>query len=147
LGEEGAIRGFQGEYRWLSNFWPARVVLDGAVYPTVEHAYQAAKTLSLPGRARIAQATTPGQAKKMGRGLAVRSDWEAVKEREMLHLLMQKFREGLLRDKLLATGTQPLIEENYWGDTYWGVCRGVGKNRLGVLLMEVRKQFREDSPE
>lgn len=137
------IRGFQGEYRWLSNFWPAQVVLDGAVYPTVEHAYQAAKTLSLPGRARIAMAATPGQAKKMGRGLLIRSDWEERKEHEMRHLLMQKFSKGALRDKLLGTGTQPLIEENYWGDTYWGVCKGVGQNRLGVLLMEVREALQQ----
>src|SRR4051794_10492805 len=68
------IDSFQGEYRFLSNFWPAEVVYEGVTYPSVEHAYQAAKTLSIEERKRIASLPTPGEAKKEGQKLIKRPD-------------------------------------------------------------------------
>lgn len=133
------IRSFMGPYRFLSNFWLAEVSLDGVVYPSVEHAYVAAKTLDLGVRAAIAEVDTPGKVKRMGRKLVLRDDWEDVKLQVMEDLLRQKFAPGTaLRTQLDLTGSSHLEEGNTWGDTFWGVCRGVGENHLGKLLMKIR---------
>ena len=132
------IDSFQGEYRWLSNFWLVPVELDGKTYKSVEHAYMAAKTLDPVLRETIRCFATPGQAKKFCKTIKLRDDWEAVKLRVMHNLLVQKFFHQGLRAKLIATGNAELIEGNTWGDTYWGVCRGVGQNQLGRLLMQIR---------
>lgn len=133
---------FQGSYRFLSNFWPASVELDGVLYPTVEHAYQAAKTISPEQRLRIAAVPTPGQAKRAGRGVTIRPDWDSVKLEIMQDLLRQKFNKAHLRQQLQATGEEELVEGNTWGDTFWGRCRGVGKNHLGLILMQIREEKR-----
>src|SRR5947208_6749913 len=73
------IAAFQGEYRFLSNFWPAIVEFEGITYPTVEHAYQSAKTLDMTDRKRIAALPTPAEAKQAGRALSLRSDWDTAK--------------------------------------------------------------------
>ncbi len=133
------IDSFQGEFRWLSNFWPCSVMLDGMTFPSTEHAYQAAKTLTLGERKKF-QVGTAGQAKRLGRKVKIRSDWESVKLDVMLNLLRQKFSSGELRSKLIATGNTELIEGNTWGDRFWGVCDGRGENHLGKLLMKVRAE-------
>ena len=133
------IDSFSGEYRWLSNFWPAQVELDGRLYPTVENAYQAAKTLSIAERLPF-EGYSPGEAKRKGRRLAVRSDWEEVKLWIMEYLVVQKFLRTGLRELLRATGDQPIVEGNHWGDTFWGVCNGVGENHLGKLIMKIRME-------
>jgi ribA/ribD-fused uncharacterized protein len=135
------IESFHGEYRFLSNFWPAIVEMDGIIYPTVEHAYQAAKTFDQSARLKIQALREPGNAKRAGRRISLRPDWEAVKLNVMLSLLRSKFAEKSLADKLLATGDYELLEGNEWGDTFWGVCRGIGHNHLGKLLMQVRKEL------
>jgi ribA/ribD-fused uncharacterized protein len=138
------IKKFDGEYRWLSNFWPAEVMLDGEVYPTVEHAYQAAKTLDLEKRRKIRDLERPGLAKREGKKVKVRLDWEDIKISVMYSLLQQKFLNPELKSNLLATGDIELQEGNTWGDTFWGVCKGVGNNHLGILLMKVRKELNEN---
>lgn len=136
------IRFFKGEHRWLSNFWPCSVQLDGEEYPSVEHAYQAAKTLDPHERLRIRHAPKPGLAKKLGRKLNVRDDWEQVKLQTMEYLLRQKFRKGTdLASKLQSTANQELVENNNWGDKFWGVCQDEGENHLGELLMQIRKEL------
>lgn len=137
------IESFSGNYRFLSNFFrpTANVILDGVEYSSVEHAYQAAKTTNTDDRKQF-QFGTPSEAKRMGRGLSLRSDWETVKESVMLDLLRQKFIGTDLEVSLRATGDAELVEGNYWQDTYWGVCDGVGQNRLGVLLMQVRDELK-----
>ena len=137
-----AIKGFRGRYRWLSNFWPAEVALDGMVFGTVEGAYQAAKTLDLDHRRAIAALAKPGQAKRYGRKLKVRDDWEEVKLAVMEDLLRQKFAHSDLRQKLLGTGDAYLEEKNSWHDHFWGVCDGKGENHLGRLLMKIRNELR-----
>ena len=136
---------FAGKYRFLSNFAPVYfgVVLDGETYPTVEHAYQAAKTFDAKERTFIRMLSKPGQAKRAGRSVRLRGDWDAVKLDIMLHLLRQKFGNARLRDALLATGDSELVEGNYWGDTFWGKCAGVGDNHLGRLLMQVREEIQD----
>jgi ribA/ribD-fused uncharacterized protein len=138
---------FTGEHRFLSNFWPARIIDNfGIVYPTVEHAYQAAKTLDQVTRERIARQPSPGAAKRAGRDVELRLYWDTIRLDVMWNLLLQKFAPGTeLARMLLETGHAELVEGNHWGDTYWGVCDGRGKNHLGRLLMAVRSDLRERS--
>jgi ribA/ribD-fused uncharacterized protein len=134
------ITSFKDKNRWLSNFWPCLVQLDCIEYPSVENAYQAAKTL---GSRESFQSCTAAQAKRLGRKLSIRSDWEELKVRVMQELLMQKFsKQNLaLREALKATGDEELVEGNTWGDIFWGVCNDVGENNLGKLLMQVRTKI------
>lgn len=127
---------FDGEYRFLSNF-----SYEGAVSPTVEHHYQAWKA-TYPAEAwKVMEYETPGQAKKAGRRILLRPDWEDIKLQVMMDLLMWKFQAPEIQKKLLATGDTPLVEGNYWHDTYWGVCNGEGENWLGKLLEVVREIY------
>ena len=140
------IDSFQGEYRFLSNFYTAEVVYEGMTYPTSEHAYQAAKTLDPAERKKIAAMPTPSQAKSAGRALGPkqRADWETAKFNVMEAVVRDKFtRHEDLRQKLLATGDAELIEGNTWGDRIWGVYQGQGENRLGKILMQVRAELRQ----
>jgi len=141
--DERAIETFWGPHRFLSNFHPADVTLDGDRYRTVEHAYQAAKTLDDTERADIRAVLTPREAKALGQRVTLRQDWDYVKVNAMLDLLRQKFRQEPLKGRLLATGDKRLIEGNTWGDTFWGVCDGVGENWLGRLLMQVRGELQK----
>ena len=135
---------FDGEYAFLSNFYDSPIEKDGIVYPTNEHFFQAMKTLDNEERKRIAAAETPGKAKRMGRSVKLRPDWEQSKIQIMKEGLTLKFLcHKDLAEKLVATGDVWLIEGNWWGDTYWGVCNGVGHNMLGNLLMEIRRDFRK----
>jgi ribA/ribD-fused uncharacterized protein len=137
------IDSFQGSYRFLSNFWPTSVTFDVVFYPTVEHAFQAAKTLDLRIRAEIRDCKTAADAKRLGRRAPLRPDWEKVKIPIMESLVRQKFAPNTeLAESLLATGNADLIEGNTWGDRFWGVCRGEGENRLGKILMQVRAELR-----
>ena len=137
------IDSFSGPYRFLSNFWPAKVEFEGIVYPSAEHAYQSAKTMDMAERRRIAAITEPGDAKRAGRALRQRADWEAVKLSVMETCVRDKFtRNADLRDKLLGTGDAYLEEGNTWNDRFWGVCNGEGENHLGKILMNVRAELR-----
>lgn len=132
------ITSFTGQYRFLSNFFPCEIDMDGDTYRTLEHAYQAAKTTDPTQRWRIQNCATPGQAKRIGQRVTRRDGWDAARLVVMELLLHQKFKDPNLRSKLVATGDAELIEGNYWGDVFWGVCEGKGENWLGKLLMRVR---------
>lgn len=132
---------FDGEYCFLSNFYPAVIEFEGQTYGTVEAAYQAAKTLNLQERELIRQAATPGRAKRLGRKVSLRPDWEDVKVNIMLELLRKKFSHPDLRQKLVGTGDAQLTEGNNHGDRFWGQVDGVGRNQLGLLLMQVRTEL------
>lgn len=139
-----AITQFDGPHAFLSNFYPSPVRLDGLEYPTVEHAFQAAKTHDPEARRRIRTAPTPGQAKRLGRQVQLRADWEQVKVGIMRSLLVQKFAEPELKALLRATGSEPLIEGNTWNDRIWGCTwdgkTWIGQNHLGKLLMSLRAE-------
>lgn len=139
--DKSPITEFQGDYRWLSNFSLACVSMDGEVYLSVEHAYQASKTLSREERAAFRQKeVTASKAKFMGRKVTLRPDWEEKKDFIMRSLLKQKFAIPHYKQLLLRTTGRKLIEGNYWNDTYWGVNlhTGVGKNKLGIMIMDIR---------
>ena len=141
------INTFRGEYEFLSNFSPAEIEYEGILYPTTEHAFQAAKMLDPDARRACAALATPGQAKRWGRAVKLRPDWEHVKLDVMEAVLRLKFARPELTQKLLATSKATLIEGNTWGDKFWGVCDGVGENHLGLLLMKVRDALvREQIP-
>ena len=129
---------FSGQHRFLSNFHPSEVEMDGLIYPTVEHAYQAAKTLNAQQRGVIRVAMTPGKAKRLGRKVDMRPDWHKMKLDIMSELVAKKFEIPELAAKLIDTGEHELIEGNYWNDTYWGMCNGKGSNNLGIILMNTR---------
>jgi ribA/ribD-fused uncharacterized protein len=135
------IKGFFNENRFLSNFWSVWVVYEGAPYRSTEHAYQAAKTLDLKQRKEIQEASTAQIAKNLGKKVTLRSDWEEIKEDVMRDLLIQKFSQPKFMQLLLDTGDAYLEETNHWGDKYWGVCGNDGKNRLGIILMEIRSDI------
>lgn len=132
---------FQGEYRWLSNFHEVEVHYEGVVYPTTEHAYQAAKTLDPDERREILCAKTPGKARRLGQKVTIRPDWDDVKITIMRELNRQKFDYPDLREKLIQTGRHHLIEGAPWGDRFWGVCEGEGENHLGRILMDIRAEI------
>jgi len=141
------IDSFTGRYRFLSNFWPAEVEFEGITYPSVEHAYQSAKTLDRDERLRIAKLPTPSEAKHAGRALPLRSDWETAKFTVMEECVRYKFaHHPELRTALLETGDAYLEEGNTWGDRIWGVYQDQGENRLGKILMKVRAELRDTAP-
>ncbi len=138
------IEEFRGEYRWLSNFHLVNIHYQGIDYPSTEHAYQAAKTLELEDKIYISHSVkTPGEAKKIGMTLDLREDWDEIKLKVMEDITRLKFKNPELRQKLLDTGDQELVEGNTWNDVFWGVCRGVGQNHLGKILMRIRSEIKE----
>ena len=134
---------FEGEYRFLSNFYPAQIEYEGLIYPTIEHAFQAAKTLDIDARRQVASASTPGVAKRVGRQIKLREDWELVKNPVMMDVVSLKFSEGSnFAEWLIETEYAPLVEGNTWHDQYWGnctcgrsACEPHGGNTLGKILM------------
>lgn len=143
------ITTFKDGHRFLSNFWPVKVEYEGITYPSTEHAYQAAKTLDFVTREEIRNLSTPAETKKFVRkkSFPKRPDWEEWEKigkiNVMYELLWKKFQHPELRQMLLLTGDKVLEEGNTWGDTFWGICKGEGKNMLGILLMNVRDKIRK----
>ncbi len=140
------ITEFQGEYRFLSNFWPCYLMYQSIVYPTAEHAYQAAKVESPDVKSLIKGCHTPAEAKDYFETHDIKPDhdWTIAKKLLVMEeLLMIKFggKEPLLTRALLATGDAELIEGNTWNDTFWGVCNNIGENNLGRMLMKVREEL------
>lgn len=136
------IKGFFNEYRFMSNFHFVEVEYEGMKYRTTEHAYQAAKFADPVMRYTIQQLLRPGDARKHGQAKGIREDWDQVKYDIMYDLNLQKYANPELGRLLLATGDAYLEETNWWGDVYWGVCKGVGQNNLGKILMNIREELR-----
>jgi len=147
--ELNEIKKFEKEYAFLSNFHPAIVQYESMNYPTVEHAYQAAKSTEFFFRKLIAAlpAEKAGLAKKRGRTIRLRRDWDSMKIDIMFELLCNKFKQPNFKKALLQTGDAKIIEGNFWHDNIWGDCfckkceNVSGQNWLGRLLMEVRDQI------
>jgi ribA/ribD-fused uncharacterized protein len=139
------IRKFEGKYAFLSNFYPSPIQVGLNIYPTVEHAFQAYKTLEPRQRVQIRDVKTPGVAKKLGRQVALRRDWEDIKFNVMRSLLWCKFlQHPELACKLIDTGTYVIVEGNTWHDNTWGSCTCAkcgnnGRNHLGEMLMGIRQ--------
>ena len=142
-----AIRFYRsrGEYGPLSNFSRHSFELDGFQWPTVEHYFQAQKFPTTDLFERIRHASTPLEAKKLGqtRSVPLRPDWDEVKDEVMRRAIRRKFETHPdLRNLLLSTGDEELVEDSP-SDYYWGCgANGSGKNMTGILLMEVRSVLR-----
>lgn len=134
---------FENEFEFLSNFIPCEIVVLELKFPTLEHAYQASKTLWESERIAISQLPTPGKAKRMGKKIHLRSDWEKIRINIMFELLQQKFSQPLFKDLLLQTGDIEIVEDT-WDEQFWGVVDGIGENNLGKLLMKVRDNLRNN---
>lgn len=135
---------FDGKYAFLSNFYPCDVFSaeDMLVYPSVEHAFQAAKVKDVETKRAFQVAPSPAAAKKLGKQVPLRDDWKNIKLDVMYNLVWSKFvNNSELRYKLLSTDDAELVEGNTWGDTFWGMCKSVGDNHLGKILMNVRDEL------
>jgi ribA/ribD-fused uncharacterized protein len=135
------ILAFVDQYRFLSNFWPCKISYGGHTYLSVEAAYQAEKCADRFDRRRF-EFLGPSDAKRLGREIEIRRGWQSVKLGIMTDLVRIKFRNKALARRLKQTGTRHLEEGNWWGDKYWGVCRGEGDNKLGLILMKIREELK-----
>ncbi len=133
-----SINSFYGRYRFLSNFYPITMKYGGRMWRTAEHAYQGAKTLQPREKTIIQDCSSPGRAKRAGNKCTLRDDWEIVKVEIMEEIVRIKFEDPDLAAALIRTGTASLTEGNNWGDTFWGICNGAGRNVLGIILMDRR---------
>jgi len=140
------INDFHGEYFWLSNFYPVEILLDEPwPYASVEHAYMSQKSRDPAWKRFCRDTKNAADVKTASYNIQLRGDWEHIKEDVMRTCLVQKFGvpESKLQDLLLGTGNKTLVEGNTWKDTFWGVDTktGIGKNKLGTMLMEIRSQL------
>lgn len=134
------ISEFRGKYYFLSNFYSSPVYYRGMTFRNAEAAFHAQKDRS---RASEFTRLNPSEAKRLGRRVRLRCDWDDVKDNVMFEVVMAKFGGSqTLTDALLATGDEKLVEGNTWGDRYWGVCDGKGLNKLGGILERVRDNLR-----
>ena len=137
---EETIDSFRGPYSWLSNFYNVLINYKGIEYKSVEAAYQAQKTRCQSCR-KIFSTLDPAQAKTLGNNVILRDDWEGVKLSIMEDLCNEKFSIPYFRSKLYQTGSAKIVEGSYWHDTYWGICKGVGENHLGKIIMKIRQNI------
>lgn len=147
---------FRGEYMFLSNFYNCRVTVPvrrgGGCKATLtfensEAAFQAYKWEGDIARMEPFTRMTAKEAKRSGRMMRLSpkelAAWERKKDDVMRDVLRAKFTQNKeLARKLVDTGDAELVEGNTWGDRYWGVCDGVGRNLLGTLLMELRDELK-----
>lgn len=139
------IYGFFNDFRFLSNFHLVEIPYEGRVYGSTEAAYMSGKTHNQEDKDKLAK-MTPSQAKRFGRTIQLREDWEDVKDKIMYDVNLVKYLSGpseetqKLKTMLHITNDFKLVEANWWGDEYWGECFGVGQNKLGKILMKVRDE-------
>ena len=114
------ITSFKDDYEFLSNFYPCKITIAGYTFPSVENAYQAMKCANLSDYGQFVN-IGPAEAKKLGRKVQLRSDWEQIKYNVMRQLLDLKFQDKVLLKMLQDTAPESIIEGNYWHDNYWGM--------------------------
>lgn len=172
------IVAFSGRYRFLSNFYAVEIqhrlrwadddFVDW-VFRSVEHAYQASKAQDVHQAVRIRRMTTPADARRVGKSIALRPDWDQMRIPVMRELVRVKFgTHPALAEALCASGDRELVEGNTWGDRFWGATVPirlaepltttlpiwksaadgilVGENWLGKILMERRAVLRREQP-
>lgn len=133
------------EYGAFSNFSRHPFELDGLMWPTSEHYFQAQKFLDQAYREKIRTTPSPMIAARLGRSrkLPIRPDWEEIKNQAMYHAVLAKFKAHPdLRCLLLSTRQEEIIERTT-RDYHWGCgANGTGRNILGKILMRVRDELR-----
>lgn len=137
------ITSFRDDYKFLSNFYPCKITIAGYTFPSVENAYQAMKCANPNDYSQFVN-IGPAEAKKLGRKIQLRNDWEQIKYNVMRQLLDLKFQDKILLRMLQDTAPESIIEGNYWHDNYWGMCQcdkckdKIKHNHLGELLQRKR---------
>lgn len=133
---------FKDNYFFLSNFYTCKLTYDGLTYFNSEAAFQAQKTLDRNERIKFT-AVRPGEAKRLGRRLKLRTDWDDIKVSIMYDICLAKFTQNPeLKKALISTGDMYLEEGNDWGDRFWGTVDGKGENNLGKILMKIRDELK-----
>lgn len=136
------INSFRGTYYFLSNFYNAPIVYNGISYQNNEAAFQAQKCLN-DNEKLMFSTLSPSDAKKLGRKVVLRSDWESIKFSVMQEIVDAKFDQNPdIANKLIMTNNEYLEEGNNWGDKIWGTVNGIGENNLGKILMQTRERLR-----
>lgn len=148
VSQAGKPVGTDAETAFLSNFHMHPVEFGGIIYPTAEHAFQAQKCARESDRRLFALCKKPGEARKLGRRVQLRADWERVKMSVMEDVLRAKFADPDLRARLLKTGNCEIVHLNGWHDQFWGDCAcpmhpSPGDNHLGRLLMKIRGDLKD----
>ena len=139
------IKEFQGEYRWLSNFYDCDIIINDIKYKSVEHAYQSMKTADINWKMVCSDFNnSAGKIKKYSKNIKVDSDWKNKNVDIMYSLLVQKYNKEPFYSLLLNTGDSIIQEGNTWNDTFFGIDlkTGIGKNVLGILIMKIRNNFK-----
>jgi len=139
------IESFKGNYNWLSNFYLVDIKVSHRIYPSVEHAYMAAKCTDLIWKTKCQdRSITPGKIKRLSKKVTLVSGWDEMRVTVMESLIDSKFNDPYLKEKLLATDDLHIQEGNMWNDKFWGVClkTGEGENNLGKLIMNKRNKLR-----
>jgi N-glycosidase YbiA len=143
------IDGFSGEYAFMASAFRCDIEFEGIVYPSLEHAFQAAKTDDLAEREIVRMGKSPAGARMAGKKVTLRHGWDYYRVEVMERLIRLKFENPELRAKLLATGDDEIVDANTYHDEYWGKCtcdkhKGYGLNYIGRILMRVRRELREE---
>ena len=136
----GETMQFRGRYYFLSNFYPSPIEIDGLRYESAEAAFQGQKNSQYAHM--FTGSVTPLEAKRLGKHVPIDvGEWNACRLSVMRQVVRAKFEQNPKLQQLLLATTEPIVEDNNWGDTYWGKCRGIGSNHLGQILQEVRSRL------
>lgn len=141
------IKEFKNQYFFLSNFYECPIYYNKLVFCNAEAAFQAQKAIDEKEQYKFINLNA-SQARKLGKTIVLREDWEEVKDNIMYEIVKRKFTVNKeLQQKLIDTKDEELVEGNWWHDTYWGVDSktGIGKNKLGKLLMKVREEVKSSN--
>lgn len=140
------IKGFFGEWRVLSNFWPVEIEFEGRIYPSTENAYQAAKVMDFQRDYFVSCSASNAKSKwKQFIPMYSAAKWDKIKLDVMEKVSIEKYKNPELRQKLLDTGDKYLEETLWWQDTFYGVDYKLGgQNKLGKLLMKIRENIKNE---
>lgn len=141
------IKEFKNQYFFLSNFYEYPIYYNKLVFCNAEAAFQAQKVINEKDQYKFINLNA-SQARKLGKTIQLRKDWEEIKDNVMYEIVKRKFTINKeLQQKLLETKEEELVEGNWWHDTYWGVDSktGIGQNKLGKILMKVREEVKNNN--
>lgn len=143
------ILGFKDKYSYLSNMYITEITfkhkfISGFIWAnSSEHIYQAYKAKYIEDFENVINASDPQEAKRLGRVIEIDKAFKKSKLQIMERIVRAKFSQNkTIKKLLLETGSKYIEETNDWDDIYWGVCKGVGQNNLGKILMKIREELR-----
>ena len=141
------IKELRNEYYFLSNMYECPIVWKGVTFKSSETLFQMFKCKNIDDMSKF-QKLNGFQAKKLGRKIEMRPDWNEVRIKYMEFVLKLKFDQNLdLRERLMRTEGKIEENNNNWNDTFWGITNGKGENHLGKLLYKLREEYIAATPE